>query len=136
MMMHSIPKLNKTELRNFGLLFAIFFVALFGLIIPLIRGHSLPNVPWIIASVFVFLAIIFPIALQPIYQIWMRFGLVLGWVNSRIILGIIFYGLVLPMGVLMRLLKRDPMHRQFQEKLDSYRLSSHSVPKSSMETPY
>ena len=66
----------------------------------------------------------------------MRFGLVLGWVNSRIILGIIFYGLVLPMGALMRLFKTDPMQRQFQKKLDSYRIPSRSVAKSSMETPY
>ena len=135
-MMHAIPQLNKRELRHFGLLFAVFFAVLFGLIIPMLRGHSLPNVPWIVASVFVFLAIIFPIALQPIYQIWMRFGLVLGWINSRIILGIIFYGLVLPMGAVMRLFKRDPMQRQFQARLDSYRLPSRSFAKSSMETPY
>ena len=75
MMMHSIPKLNKSELRNFGLLFAIFFVALFGLIIPFLRGHSLPTVPWIVASVFVFLAIIFPLRCNPS----IKFGCDLGW---------------------------------------------------------
>jgi hypothetical protein len=134
--MHSIPKLNKKELRDFGLLFAAFFAGIFGLIVPAIRGQALPAIPWIVAAIFCFLSLLVPIALQPIYQIWMRIGLVLGWINTRIILGLIFYVLFMPMGIVMRLLKRDPLARKFEVNLSTYRLPSQRITKTSMENPY
>jgi hypothetical protein len=134
--MHSIPKLNKKELRDFGLLFAAFFAGIFGLIVPAIRGHALPAIPWIVAAIFCFLSLLVPIALQPIYQIWMRIGLVLGWINTRIILGLIFYVLFMPMGIVMRLLKRDPLARKFEVNFSTYRLPSKGITRESMENPY
>ena len=134
--MHEIAKLNKKELRDFGLLTGAIFAVLFGLLFPWIRGHSLPSWPWIIALILGFLAVLAPITLQPVYQIWMRIGLVLGWINTRIILGIVFYGLIMPMGAIMRLLNRDTMARKFDVNLPSYRLRSQRKTRLSMEKPY
>lgn len=134
--MHEIAKLNKKELRDFGLLTGTIFAVLFGLLLPWIRGHSLPSWPWIIAVILGFLAVLTPTTLQPVYQIWMRIGLVLGWINTRIILGIVFYGLMMPMGGIMRLLNRDSMTRKLDFNLSSYRLPSQSRTRASMEKPY
>lgn len=136
MMMHPIPKLNRKELRDFGLLTGAIIVVVFGLLLPWLRGHSLPKIPWIIAIILWFLSFLTPTTLQPIYQVWMQIGLVLGWFNTRIILGLIFYGIMMPMGVIMRLLNRDSMAREFEVNLSTYRLPSQPKTKASMEKPY
>ena len=131
-----IPKLDRRELRHFGLIMGAVIAVLFGLILPWIWGHHWPRLPWIIAGVFAFLGIALPKSLQPVYQIWMRFGLVLGWINTRIILGLIFWGIVTPMGLVMRLFKRDPMTRKLEDRIGSYRLASQTRTVASMERPY
>lgn len=135
-MFQEIPKLDKKGLREFGLLTGIFIPLLFGLILPLLWGHTLPLIPWIIAVVFGALGLLIPQSLAPIYQGWMRVAQVLAWVNNRIILGIIFFIIVTPMGLFMRIIKRDPLKRKFEFKVISYRVSSQIKNKVSMEKPY
>jgi hypothetical protein len=129
-------KLTIKELREFGLLTGGIIAGLFGLILPLIRGHSLPLIPWIIAVVLAGLAIILPKSLDPIYRVWMKIGLALGWVNSRIILSIVFFIILTPMALIMKLLKRDTMIRKFDFQVETYRISSKINPSSGMEKPY
>jgi hypothetical protein len=129
-------KLTIKELREFGLLTGGIITGLFGLILPLIRGHSLPLIPWIIAVVLAGLAIILPKSLDPIYRVWMKIGLALGWVNSRIILSIVFFIILTPMALIMKLLKRDTMIRKFDFQVETYRISSKINPSSGMEKPY
>ncbi len=135
-MFHEIPKLDKKGLREFGLLTGIFIALLFGLILPLLWGHALPLIPWIIAIVLGSLGLLIPQSLAPIYQGWMRVAQVLAWVNSRIILGLIFFIIVTPMGLFMKLIKRDPLNRKFEFRLETYRISSQIKNKVSMEKPY
>lgn len=132
-----IPQLDKKGLREFGLVTGGIVAGLFGLLLPLIFRHSLPAWPWIVATILASLAILSPRSLAPVYQIWMRIGLVLGFINTRIILGIIFYGMFMPMGLIMRgLLKRDPMNRDWDTQCDSYRIHCPERPSKSMEKPY
>ncbi len=136
-MTHTIPKLDKKGLREFGLVTGAIFVALFGLLIPWISAHSLPIWPWIVAGVLWVWALVAPKTLEPVYHGWMKVGLVLGAINSRIILGIIFYLLLMPMGLAMRwLFKKDPMARALDAKLESYRVSSTLRNRESMERPF
>ena len=66
----------------------------------------------------------------------MKFGNVMNWINTRIILGILFYGMFLPIGVVMRLFGKDPMHRKLDRELPSYRVTSDNDDKSNVERPY
>ncbi|MGB3240402.1 MAG: SxtJ family membrane protein [Geitlerinemataceae cyanobacterium] len=132
-----IPKLDRQGLREFGLVTGGIFAGLFGLLLPLLFRHSFPAWPWVVATIFASLALLTPRSLGPVYQIWMRIGLVLGLINTRIILGLIFYGLFMPMGLIMRgVVKRDPMHRSWDTKPNSYRILSPDRPSKSMEKPY
>ena len=63
-----------------------------------------------------------PSLLKPVYRGWMALGHALGWINTRIILGVLFYGIVTPMGVVMRLTGRDPMQRSFDPTAQTYRV--------------
>ncbi len=135
-MFYEIPKLNKKELRRFGLLTGTIVSGLFGLIIPLILGHKLPLIPWIITGVLYGLATFIPQSLDPIYNNWMKVAQVLAWINTRIILGLIFFLIVTPMAFIMRLVNRDIMTRKFEFHLETYRILRTIKNKNSMEKPY
>ena len=66
-----------------------------------------------LACAFGLLGIAAPRFLDPVYRAWMAVGEGLGWVNRWILLGIVFYGVLTPMGIVMRLAGRDPMRRRF-----------------------
>jgi hypothetical protein len=70
----------------------------------------------------VILGLLWPRALSVVHRAWMAVGHALGWVNTRILLGIVFYGIVTPMGLVMRLAGRDPMRRGFDAMASSYRV--------------
>lgn len=63
-----------------------------------------------------------PMALRSVYLLWMRVAHALGWVNTRLILGAIFYGVITPMAVVMRLFGRDPLHLRADRGATSYRI--------------
>ena len=129
-------KLTIKELREFGLLTGAIIAVLFGLILPLFHGHSLPIIPWLIAIILVGLAIFLPKSLDPIYRVWMKIGLYVGWLESRIVLSIVFFIILTPMAFIMKLFNRDTMARKFDFQVESYRVSSKIYPSSSMEKPY
>ena len=114
--------MTKQELRNFGLTVGTFVGVLFGLLIPWLFSHSIPTWPWVVFSVLTFLGLLLPYFLLPICKVWMVIGHWLGWVNTRIILGILFYFVFFPIGVFMKLIGKDPMMRKLKrEKEISYR---------------
>ncbi|AFY70415.1 hypothetical protein Pse7367_2151 [Thalassoporum mexicanum PCC 7367] len=130
-------ELTTKELRQFGLIMAAIAAGLFGLILPWLKQHPSPLLAWIIAAIMFSLAIVAPVALRPIYRIWMKIGEVMGWLNTRIILGIIFYLLVTPMGIFMRWLgNNDPMQRQLDDQRSTYRIASPESDRSKMAKPY
>ena len=129
-------KLTIKELREFGLLIGGIIAVLFGLILPLVRGHSLPIIPWVIAIIFVGLAILLPQSLDPIYRVWMKIGFYVGWLESRIVLSIVFFIILTPMAFIMKLFNRDTMARKFDFQVETYRISSKINPSSGMEKPY
>ena len=73
---------DKTELRKFGIIFAVFFLLFFGLLIPWIWDKSTPNWVWYVSGTFTAVALVLPMALGPVYKIWMKIGHVLGWINT------------------------------------------------------
>ena len=63
----------------------------------------------IVAGLFALTAMLTPTTLAPVYRWWMRLAEILGWINTRIILVIIFFLMVTPLGLLMRLFRRNPL---------------------------
>jgi predicted membrane protein len=134
--MHEIIELDKKGLREFGLVGGLIVAVVFGFVLPILRHHSLSIVPWIIALVLWVWAIVAPTTLNFVYQIWMRIGLVLGWIQTRIILGVLFYAILTPMGLIGRLLNRDRLMQRFESNLPTYRQPSKLRTKESMEKTF
>jgi len=135
-MSDEIKKLDKKGLRDFGLLIGALMPLLFGLAVPLLRRHSIPWWPWAIGAVLIVLALAAPKLLNPIYHGWMRFGLTLNKIETPIVLGIVFYLIVWPMGVLKKIFGEDAMRRKLNPKMDTYRVQSKARTKVSMERPF
>ena len=86
---------DKKELRNFGLLVGGVF-SVIGFWPMVFRGEPLRLWAIIAGSLLILFGGLAPTWLGPIHQGWMWIGHVLGWINTRIILGVIFYGLITP----------------------------------------
>ena len=116
-MKNNIPQ--KT-LREFGFLIGIVFPFLIGWALPLIGGHSFRTWTLWIGIISLILAISKPILLLYPYRAWMKLGYILGWVNSRIILGLVFLIVLQPIALIMRILGHDPLRtKKFAQ--ESYR---------------
>jgi len=129
-------ELTLKELRHFGLITGLLFILIFGLFLPWLLQHSWPKWPWIIAGPLWVTALLVPGWLKPVYTIWMHIGHILGWINTRIILGLMFYIIITPFGLILRLSGKDPMARKMDEQQESYRVQTNSEDKNSMENPY
>jgi hypothetical protein len=108
------------QLRSFGLLVGGIF-ALIGLWPLIWRGEDLRLWAMIATAILVLPAVVYPMSLKLIYRGWMAIGDVLGRINTRIILSIIFYGVFTPVAMVMRLRGKDPMRRGWDPNQESYR---------------
>jgi Saxitoxin biosynthesis operon protein SxtJ len=122
-------------LREFGLVTGALFVGLFGLLFPWLFQLAFPYWPWIIAGILWGLALLVPTGLKPIYHGWMFIALIIGWINTRILLALMFYLIITPMGLFMRLLGKQPM-RKFQLPVTSYRHLTPTRSPQQMEHPF
>jgi hypothetical protein len=63
---------------------------------------------------------IWPRVMRPIYVAWMVLAFPIGWTVSQVILALMFYGLFTPIGLIFRIIGRDPLHRARRPGLESY----------------
>jgi len=124
------------QLRVFGLTLGGILVLVFGLALPWLFHRAYPLWPWVTAGVLMSAALIWPACLQPVFRAWMTVGNWLGWINTRIILGIMFYTVLLLAGWLMKLAGKDPMARRFDKRASSYRVPSQVRPADHLERPF
>ena len=115
------PAVQKKELRDFGLIVGAVFVVI-GIWPMIFRGEALRLWAIGLGGTLITAGVLFPALLRLPHQGWMWIGHVLGWINTRIILGIVFFGLVTPMGLVMRLFGKDAMHRALVQDVPTYRV--------------
>jgi len=129
--------LDKEGYRKFGITMALVIALLFGLFFPWVFSNNIPYWPWIVAAVFTLLALVLPMKLAVIHKLWMKFGHIIGAVNTKIILSIVFFLVFTPMALLFKLLGKDPLKRDIANKsLTSYWEESKQQSKEHMEKVY
>ena len=133
---HKIPELDRKGLRDFGLTTGGIIAGLFGLFFPWLIERPIPRWPFVILLVLGGMALAAPLALKPIYQGCMRFGLLMSKITTPLIMGLVFYLVITPMGLIMRLSGKDYMARRLHEKVESYRIKSETLPPKRLEKPF
>lgn len=128
--------MNKQEYRKFGLIMALFISMIFGVLMPWIFNHAFARTPWIVGSFLAGWALVHPVSLAIIYRPWMAMAKVLGHINTTIILSLIFYILITPAALVLRLAGKDAMERKLERAASSYWKESGENTKSNMENIY
>ena len=118
--------------RSFGVVFFILFVLI--ALYPLLKGNDLRIWSLLISFVFLILGVINSRILTPLNKLWFKFGLLLGKIVSPIIMGIIFFIIVTPIGVIMRLLNKDLLKLKYNQQ-NSYWIKK-TGPKSKMKNQF
>ena len=101
--------ISKKQLREFGLLIGFGFPLLIGWLIPALMGHGLSEWTLLVGFLGLLIGITSPRLLYYPYKFWIKLGLTLGWVNNRIILGFIYFIVLLPIAFVMRVIGYDPL---------------------------
>ena len=115
-----MEKYSKKELREFGFLLGIFIPLIFGFFLPSIFNHEYRVWTLFVWLFFLLMGFLKPKELKVFYYIWLQIGFCLGWVNSRIIFTVIFFFLLFPISLFMKLSGYDPLKTK-KKSLDSYK---------------
>lgn len=142
--LHAIPQLDAKGYREFAITTGIIVVVLFGIIIPVLIWHFADRDaigwlrwPWILCGILVVWGLIAPSTLGPVYKGWMTFGLFMGtYIMTPLIMALVFFGMFMPMGVVMRLFGKDPMARKLDAQADTYRVHSQQAKVKNLEKPF
>ena len=104
-----MDNISKNILVKFGLIFGFGFPLIVGFILPGIFGH--PNKLWtlFIGMPLIIIALLKPYLLIYPYKSWIFFGNVMGWINSRLILGMIYLIVLQPIALIMKIIGYDPL---------------------------
>ena len=132
---HEIPDLDRQGLRRFGLVTGAIVAVLFGAFFPWVLERAVPLWPFVLGGVLAVWGLVAPASLGPVYRAWMRFGALMSRVTTPIVMGVVFYVVIAPIGFVMRLTGWDAMRRRFDPSLRSYREASQKPPREHLERP-
>ena len=125
-------KIKLPSNRSFGLLFFLVFLIIS--LWPLSYEGEIRIVALIISIIFLILGLINSNILKPLNFLWMKFGIFLGKIISPLVIGIIFFIVVTPIGILMKLAKKDLLKLKFNDD-NSYWIEKNG-PKSKMKNQF
>mgnify|MGYP001239687986 CR=1 FL=1 len=112
--------IEKRKLREFGLLLGILFPFFIGFVIPYLHSSDFKIWTFYVTGLLFFIAIFNPEKLFILYKSWIKIGHILGFLNSKIILGIIFLFILQPIAFIMRIFGYDPLKLK-RQKVISFR---------------
>ena len=118
--------------RSFGIVFFIVFLLIS--LYPLINSQDIRLWSLFVSFVFLFLGLINSKILNPLNKLWFKLGMFLGKIISPIIIGIIFFLVVTPTGLIMRILGKDLLNLKYNKK-QSYWIEKNG-PKSKMKNQF
>ena len=107
-----------SSIRSFGIVFFIFFTII--AFYPVLNNHGIRLWSLIIGFIFLFLGLVNSPLLKPLNLIWFKFGLFLGKLIAPIIMGIVYFIVVLPTSLLLKLFKKNYLNINYERNKDSY----------------
>lgn len=118
--MLDIDTSSRSEQRKFGLVMAA-AIGILGMLRFALHGFNyIPTYFFMVALLFGALGLLCPRALKPVLIVWIKFALALNWVMTHVLLTVVYWLIITPMGLGMRLFSDDPLKRAWLPKTDSY----------------
>ena len=113
--------ISKKQLREFGFLIGFGMPILVGWIIPAIGGHLFRTWTFWISIPSFIIGILRPGLLFYPYKVWMSLGLALGWINSHVILCFVYFIVLLPIALIMKIFGYDPLRIKRSDKKSNFK---------------
>ena len=126
---------SRKELRSFGAILAVGFLVI--AVWPAVFRSESPR-GWAVAVglTFATAGVFLPASLRIPHRVWMTVGNLLGWINSKVILGVVYFIIVTPVRFLLTLVGHDPMSRSFERSSVTYRVNRQARPASHMKRQF
>jgi len=119
--------LDKTQIRKFGLALTTLLLIIGSW--KYYKGQMTPSYMFLTAGVISFVsAMFFQPIIKPIYIVMMKAAHILGWINSRILLGVIFYLVITPIGLIMRVFGKDIIDQKVEPDKEDYWVRREKLP--------
>lgn len=115
---------NPRVLRPFGLVLAVFLATVIGGLLPWLGLFAYQPWLWWLAAAIALLAVVAPRLIGPVHWGWLKVGAVLGWINSRLLLGFVFFAVVWPIALMRKWAGGDTMAKGWDRDAATYRLRS------------
>ena len=133
---HAIPELDRGGLRKFGITTGAIVAVIFGVFFPWLFKAGVVLWPWVVFAVLALWGLVAPMSLRPVYQGWMKFGLFMSRFTTPLIMGLVFFLVITPAALIMKILRRDPLKRALTPDQTTYRVDSSKSARDSIERPY
>ena len=130
------PAPDRRTLRHFGLILAAGIAGIGGVLWPWLHGAAPSPWPWAAAAVVALWALVSATTLGPLYRGWMALGAVLGGIVNGVLLGAVFYLMIVPIGLCLRGMGKDPLGLRRDPASRSCRKPSSPRPPDHMEKPF
>ncbi|MDP8299959.1 MAG: SxtJ family membrane protein [Candidatus Tantalella remota] len=112
-------EVTKKDLRQFGIVLGLILGVFGG--IHLLKGHTHAS-PWFLgfSGAALFTGIFAPAILKPVFIVFTKVAHAIGWFNTRVILILVYYLIVTPIGLIMKLFRKDPLNRSLDKEAETY----------------
>jgi hypothetical protein len=127
------PPRSRAQLMTFGLAWGAVFGLVLGVLLPLLRDRPLPTWPWIVACAAWAVAVIVPHWLRPLHAASTKLGHVVALIETRVLLALTFFLVVMPVGLVMRVARK---RRTIDRNATTYRVLTPPRTRESMERPF
>ena len=111
-------KIKISSNRNFGLVFFIVFLIVSTW--PLTNEEPVRIWSIIISLVFLILGLMNSKLLTPLNKLWFKFGMILGAIVSPVVMGVVFFLVVTPIGLIMKIMGKDLLNKKYDKKKRTY----------------
>ena len=129
-------KSKKNDIRNFGLIIGAVLIAIVMLLFW--KEKQSYDILMIVGIVLCVTSLILPVILKPFYFAWMTFSIILGWIMTRVILSLVFYGIITPIGLFSRLVGKEFLNLKLNKTENTYwnHRRKHSLKKANYEKQF
>ena len=129
-------KSKKNDIRNFGLILGAVLIAIVMLLFW--KEKQSYDILMIVGIILCVTSLILPVILQPFYFVWMTFAVIMGWIMTRVILSLVFYGIITPIGLFSRLVGKEFLNLKLNKTENTYwnHRRKHSLKKANYEKQF
>ena len=135
-MARSLDNPDTRDLREFAAVLGLGLPLVFGLVLPFFGAGHYPVWPWLTGAIFLAWGAVWPASLRPLLLAWLRIARAIARFATPMILALTWLLAIVPTGLIMRMLRKDPMARGWEPEAESYRRPSENRPRSHQERPF